>query len=312
MKKIKAYFLVGPTGTGKTAVAHSIALKNNWSILSADSMLVYRGMNIGTDKPSTRELQEVRYYGVDLVEPNKNFSVGDYCEYLVAQREKIFDAPGLIVVGGTGLYVKALLQGLAPLPSADRSKREQWNNILSAEGVDGLRRELRKKAPAILAQLKDSDNPRRLIRALEMAESGFAALPSDWDKKGNHPVLTGLIMNPLLHRSVIEDRVRRMYCQGLLEETRSLLKKHGALSRTALQAIGYREAFDLDAGSISQEEAIAKTTVRTSQLAKRQRTWFRHQAQVDWVEHRQESRIELLVAQIEESWSRNGHAVLAL
>lgn len=246
-------------------------------------MLIYRGMDVGTDKPGAAERRRVHYGGIDLADPDESFSVGDY---VVHARETLRRAAEcgrtVLVVGGTGLYVKCLTEGLDRLPSADESLRTRAESLLEKEGVGALQRELRSRDPGRFERLADRKNPRRLVRALELAVHGADAQKS-WSAVPPGP-LAGLRMDAEDLRERIGARVRRMYESGLLEEARRLAAQYDTLSATALQAIGYAEAFAVLKDEMNVEEATVRTVTRTRQLAKRQMTWFRHQARVEWIE----------------------------
>ena len=268
LNKPSAFVLVGPTASGKSAVAQWIAERTGASIVSADSMNIYRGMDIGTAKPSAAERERVRTWGVDLAGPTESFSVGDW---LRAVRPAFQSTEPPIVTGGTGLYVKCLLQGLDDLPTADESLRERTENMPRAE----LQAEARLAAPEAYEALADKENPRRLIRLLEGRKTA-----DSW--KSEMPVVIGLhVERDELHRRIAV-RVEKMYAGGLLEEARGLAGLK--LSPTAQHAIGYAEAFAVLRGEMTEAQAKEKTAVRTRQLAKRQMTWFRHQLNVKWIE----------------------------
>ena len=280
----QAYFLVGPTAAGKTTVAQHLAESMGADILSADSMLVYRGMDIGTAKPTTVERSRVRYWGLDLVDPAETFSVARFVKEarhcFESARER--GAP-VIVAGGTGLYIKALLDGLDELPDPSPEVRARWQSVLERDGVEGLRSALAAKNTAWLQALADPSNSRRLMRALELVESGFPQPPRSWGSRSRESLVTGIEVPRELLIKRIEQRVHVMYSAGLLEETRLLLARYGALSGSAAGAIGYAEAISCLAGTLTQADAIRLTIQRTRQLAKRQMTWFRHQINVSWV-----------------------------
>lgn len=300
------FFLVGPTAVGKTDVAHMLAQKLGRELLSVDSMQVYTGMDIGTAKPSAEQRQTFTYHGLDLVTPDRTFTVWDYHDHaLAAVRSAAGRKKSVIAMGGSGLHVKSLTDGLDPVPSADRSLREEWNGRMAAEGgIEALREEVMRSDPAAYAALKDKNNPRRLIRALERAGSTKSGLES-W-KKVARAKLVGMTMAAAELHKRIESRVRKMYADGLVDEAAGLLRRYGTLSDTALQAIGYREAFEILAGRCSEEEGIARTIVRTRQFAKRQMTWFRHQADVCWVDAGGGAAIATVVERIEEAWRKVG------
>jgi len=275
----RGFFLVGPSGTGKTDVAHWIARRARGAVLSADSMAVYREMDVGTAKPTRKQREQVTYWGIDLVPPHHAFSVGAYMEHArTAYRASRARGQTLYVVGGSGLYIKSLTEGLDELPGAEPMLRERGEQVLARAGVDGLQRLVRARNPARYEALQDKSNPRRLIRALELA-----SVPAG--RSGPPPTpLIGLKMPRELLYEKIKQRVILMYASGLLDEVKRLRETYPTLSRTAAQAIGYREALSVLDGTCSLDEAIQTTALRTRQFVKRQQTWFRHQANVKWVE----------------------------
>jgi len=306
--------LVGPTASGKTDVAHVLARRIAGAIVSADSMLVYRGMDVGTAKPDARERENLAYHGIDLVEPDRPFSVGDYVRGV---RESLAWAGGeapLIVAGGTGLYVRCLVEGLDPHPPASPELRARAAEILSRDGMGGLQRWLEQLAPGALASLPDPRNPRRLVRAIERAAGATGAAPAPRAPAAPPPrVFAGLLPSPEALQRRIGARVRRLFEGGLLDEAAALRRRYGGLSATARQAIGYREAFDCLDGRIGLDEAMEQTVVRTRQLARRQMTWFRRQARVEWIEwSEREPSPEDLARRVEEVWERHGPVELAL
>jgi len=301
---MQARFLVGPTAAGKSAVAHRIALENGFDILSADSMQVYRGLDIGTAKPTRAERREVRYAGLDLVGPKAAFSVARYREEaLAALQAAALAGRRVIVTGGSGLYIKSLTDGLAPSTPPDGRMRRRWERLLADGGVAALRQALHERDPGRLAQLPDSRNPRRLIRALERAESGERGDAGRWV---NNARMTGLHM-PFSRLDLrIAERARRMFDTGLIDEVRALLKGGLLPGTTAGQAIGYAEAAAYLAGTCTLAESVDRTIARTRRLARRQMTWFRHQAAVRWVEVEEGMRIGAIAAAVTETWRRDG------
>jgi len=297
------YFLVGPTAVGKSAIAQYLAETRSASILSADSMLIYRGMDIGTATPTREERGDVPYYGVDLVDPEDDFSAWDYRVRALDALTSIGAHAEVIVTGGTGLYVKSLTHGLSGHPGADLALRKEWERRLPEEGIAALQDAVRAANPAGFKALADKENPRRLIRALETA--GTSVPRQEWQGETG-PMLVGLSMDPELLNARIAQRVDEMYAQGLVDEVTQLLARERPLSRTARQAIGYAEAIDLVEGRMTQAEAVERTVIRTRRLAKRQRTWFRHQARVDWVDVTPRSSVASLAGEVVERWERHG------
>ena len=308
----EGFFLVGPTAVGKSAVAQWIAEHHGYDILSADSMVVYRGMDIGTAKPSAEDRSRARHHGIDLTTPDQLFSVWEYRDYaLGVLADNGARKRRTIVVGGSGLYVKSLTDGLSPVPGADPDQRKTWNELAETGGVGALQKALREANPGLYESLADKQNPRRLIRALEQAAAGPPSRPAGWDANWERAPLVGLTMPSPELRLRIESRVSGMYRAGLVDEVRRLLSRYPGLSATARQAIGYAEAMDLIGGRCSEEEAVARTVPRTLQLAKRQRTWFRHQAKVEWIEVRSSMDVSQVAAEVLDCWRRYGPTEIA-
>ena len=303
----QAFFLVGPTAAGKTTVAQRLAETMGADILSADSMLVYRGMTIGTAKPSPGEQSRVRYWGLDLVDPAESFSVARF----IPEARRCFESARergvpVIIAGGTGLYIKALLNGLDELPDPSPEVRARWQAVLERDGTEGLRLALGARNPGWLQGLADPSNSRRLMRALELIESGFPDPPRSWASQASHSArVTGIDVPREVLVKRIEPRVYEMYEAGLLDETQSLITRYGALSVTASGAIGYSEALRCLQGELTRAAAIQLTIQRTRQLAKRQMTWFRHQMNVSWVTMAG-SDFEAAATGIAADWQRHG------
>jgi len=309
-----AYFLAGPTASGKTDAAHCLARDQGCEILSADAMLVYRGMDIGTAKPGLALLREVRYWGINLVDAGQPFSLAQYRhEAARALAAAAGQGKGLVVAGGTGLYVKALLEGLDEGPPADTVLRARWEAVVRQQGVDPLRRELERRHSSLYASLTDSDrlNPRRLMRALELGTAGIVAVRRGWTGlRRGAPIPCLRLPAPLL-RARIERRVSAMYRDGLLDEVTMLRGKGFDDAPTARGAIGYAEALSCLAGRCTVAEAQGVTVMRTWQLARRQMTWFRHQVAVRWIDVESDLPAEALADRVRAAWEADGPVPLA-
>ena len=320
---MRAFVLVGPTAVGKSDVAQWIAEKLGVPILSADSMLVYRGMDIGTAKPTPAERGSVPYFGIDCVEAGAPFSTGAWLAFVRRQMAEYegkensggaAHSPSVVVAGGTGLYVRALLGGLDAPPS-DPAARAKWTGLYHAVGRDALLQavESRPEARALLSP-DDLQNPRRLIRALERADAGEMAPGGDGRNSGDgrtafgqsdQPV-AGLLMPRDRLAARIAARIDKMFKAGLVEEAVAL-RAAGGLSDTAAGAIGYAEALAVADGRLSRAEARERIAARTRQLAKRQMTWFRHQLKVEWVDVAEGDTPATLGPKVMEVWKRHGH-----
>lgn len=302
--KPAAYFLVGCTAAGKTAVGHQLALEMGAEILCADSMTVYRGLDVGTAKPTPRERAEISYRGLDLVAPDQEFNAG---LFQACAREALAQATRpVLVVGGSGLYIKSLTRGLAPLPPVQPELRARAAALWRDGGVPALREALRAVNPPPALRPGDLENPRRLMRALELAWQGVA--PPDTWAAGPAPMLVGLRLPAPLLQARIRRRVQAMYDQGLLEETAALRRQYPAWSETARHAIGYAEALGVLDHRLSRAQAMEQTVARTRQLAKRQMTWFRRQEQVAWVDVADPLNMEQAVRQVRQLWEEYGPA----
>lgn len=275
-------FLVGPTAVGKTRLAISLAPRLNGEIINADSRQVYRHMDIGTAKPAPEEQSQAPHHLLDLLPPDRSFSLGSF---LSRARQAILDISGRgrlpIVVGGTGQYVWALQEGWeVPEVPPDTGFRERCQQTAAAAGNQALYRRLQKIDPQRAAEL-DPRNLRRIIRALEIYHV-TGRPPSDYRKrKGGLPGSgeAGRIIGLTLERAAlyerIDRRVDRMMTGGLLAEARSIAAMGYPLGTGPLACPGYRELGQYLNGAISLEEAVRRTKFQTHRLARRQYTWFK-------------------------------------
>jgi tRNA dimethylallyltransferase len=282
--------IAGPTATGKTGLAIGVALDLIDSgvpveIISADSRQVYRGLDIGTAKARPAERRGVPHHGLDLVDPDRPFSVADFADHVATVLPRIAKNGGLaILVGGTGLYLRAIARGLdtAALPS-DPAVRARLEAELLEDGVDWLATRLTALAPERAAAI-DLRNPRRVVRALEIAtiDGGRGPLPAP--RGYGAPVeWIGLDVDRPTHLAWIEGRARAQFDGGLIEEARALRQRFDP-TLPAFSAIGYREAWAVLDGTLDREGAIAEDARRNAAFAKRQRTWFRAESGITWLD----------------------------
>lgn len=281
--------IAGATATGKTALAIDVALALRAEgipveVISADSRQVYRGLDVGTAKPSLAERQGIPHHGLDLVAPDEPFSVADFAEHVASVLPPIAAASGLaILAGGTGFYLRAIAGGLdtAALPS-DRGVRAEVEARIASAGLDDAGRRLQALAPSLGAQV-DLRNPRRVARALEIAELiGDRPLPPARPYSGPLAWL-GLATDPTTHTRWIAGRARAQFDAGLVEEARALRERYDA-TLPAFSAIGYREAWAYLDGEIDRETALERDVARNVAFAKRQRTWFRREPEIEWLD----------------------------
>lgn len=311
MSVAAAHVLIGPTASGKSAVALHIARQSAppRPLISADSMAIYRGMDIGTAKPDAAERAGIPMFGLDLVTPDRPFSVGDYLAAVRAAAPDLAAAGGLpIIVGGTGLYVRCLTEGLDSAPSSP-PHRAIAEAMLAAEGLEALQAAARQLDPTQYARLRDPENPRRVVRAYELLASGH---PLHAGTPRPRPKVAGLRLPPAELHLRINQRARQMFARGLIDEVRALRAAHPRLSHTARHAIGYAEAAQVLDGRLSEEEAIQRTALRTRQYAKRQMTWFRHQADVVWADVSPRDDTPRLAHKVSQIWATYGPAPLIL
>jgi len=299
-----AYFLGGATATGKTAVAHQLAARMHLPVLSADSMLVYKGMDIGTAKPSREERGALAYYGLDITEPCCDFSSADWLAHVAEIARRGALDRGVIVVGGTGLYFKLLWEGLS-VPGACSHLRAELENLYASEGVPGLRQRLDRASPDAGTALADPFNPRRLIRAIEIAETG---MPPQATEKKEPCAMTALHLERTWLAERIAQRVAHMFAAGFEHEVASLMSLYPLWSRSASQAIGYQEVrAALEHHQKTDDPSLrASICTRTRRLAKRQQTWFRHQHNTHWVDVSSHSSTDAIVEAVAHSWSVQG------
>jgi tRNA dimethylallyltransferase len=287
-------FLVGPTASGKTQVGVLVAEALGAEVISLDSMAVYRGMDIGTAKPSPVERARVPFHLIDVCEPTDEFSAGDYLER-AAEAVAAIEARGrrVLFVGGTPLYLKLLLEGVFRGPKADWEFRRALRARAQREGAQALHEELTRVDPDAARRLHPNDL-RRIERALEVHHLTGRPL-SELQRESQVVVpgpkqLVGLRRTRVDLYRRIDGRVERMWATGLVEEVRRLAGR--GLSRSASQALGYREVLRSLAGELTLAEARELTQRHSRQFAKRQLTWFRSIPDISWVDVEPEDRPE--------------------
>ncbi len=278
----RAIAVVGATATGKTDLAEALAQDLDAEIVCCDSRQVFRELEIGTGKPSPAARAARPHHLFDALELGQRASAGWFARAAHDTRASI-RARGRVplLVGGSGLYLKAAMQGLAAEPPHDPLLRARLARSMEQEGPEALHRQLREVDPATAARLAPRDR-QRIARALEVAMA--SGRPLSWwhaqeaaSRDAELWVVVELVLEPALLRERIASRTRTMFDQGLVEEATRLVEAGRGPALRALRAIGYDEALALAAGALTREEAERRVDRRTAQLAKRQRTWFRHQ-----------------------------------
>lgn len=277
--------VVGPTGIGKTATAIQLADYFSTEIISADSRQFFKEMKIGTAVPSTEELEAVKHHFIQHKSIFENYSVGAFERDAVQKTTALFQKHDLLfMVGGSGLYVDAVVKGLDNFPKVDPSIRLQLNEIFNKKGLGPLQEKLKKYDPVYYEKV-DLQNPQRVIRALEICMGSGKPYSDFLNQKSTQHNFNTLKIGLTADRKVIyeriEQRVDQMMETGLLEEAKSLYE-HKNLN--ALNTVGYKELFLHLGGEISLESAVEEIKKNTRRFAKRQLTWFRKDPEITWFE----------------------------
>jgi len=280
--------VLGPTASGKTALSLALAERLHGEIVNCDSVAMYREFEIGTAKPTASERTRAPHHLLDFVDPTGFITAGEYARLARQALAEIKLRGNLpIVVGGTGLYLRALLDGLFPGPQRSEELRARLRQRIEQKGVDYLHRVLRRLDPDAAAKIHANDIP-KLIRAVEVCLASRQKMTEMW-KQGRDP-LTGfrilrLGLNPSRDAlySRINQRAECMFESGLVEETRRLLEKYGAAARP-LASLGYKQAVQLLQGEIDSKTAVQAAQQAHRNYAKRQMTWFRREPEVVWLE----------------------------
>jgi tRNA dimethylallyltransferase len=288
--------IVGATATGKSALALALAAELGGEIINADALQVYRGLDIGTAKPTPEERARIRHHLIDILEPEERYSAGEFAQ---RAREAIAGIEGRgavpIVVGGSGLYLRALFEGISPVPPGDPEVRRRLRERLGEEGLPALRRELEAVDPATAERLTAGDT-QRILRALEVAAVSGEPL-SAWISRQPFGIqrIAAIRVGLTVPRSILYDqiasRVARMVQEGWVQEVARLLAQGLDPELPAFQAIGYRQLVRYLSGDSSLEHAIGDTIRATRRFAKRQETWFRREPDVTWFEAEELNRL---------------------
>lgn len=278
--------VLGPTASGKTALSLALAERFHGEILSCDSVAMYREFEIGTAKPTLAERARVPHYLLDFVDPSSYMTAGEYARLGREVLQQVKSRGALpIVVGGTGLYLRALLEGLFTGPQRSEELRERLRERSTENAPGYLFRVLSRLDPAAAAKIHANDTP-KLLRAIEVCLSSRTKMSEMW-KQGSDPlrgfriVRLGLDPDRQALYERINQRAERMFDSGLVEETRGLLEKYGASARP-LTALGYKQAVFLVRGEMDRRTALQAAQQAHRNYAKRQITWFRREPEVIW------------------------------
>lgn len=279
--------LLGATASGKTALALQLAERLHGEIVSCDSVAVYRELEIGTAKPSAEERTRATHHMLDVVQPNQLYTAGDYAREARAALSAIASRNHLpIIAGGTGLYLRALLEGLFGGPQRSEPLRERLRQIAEKRGNTHLSQILQRLDPVSAARIHPNDTP-KIIRAIEVSLAARQPMSTAWEAgrdslRGFRILRLGLNPPRAALYARINQRAAAMFSDGLVEETEQLLARYGADCRP-LASLGYKQAAMLLRGEMSQAAAIAATQQGHRNYAKRQATWFRREPEVRWL-----------------------------
>ncbi|MCR4267133.1 tRNA (adenosine(37)-N6)-dimethylallyltransferase MiaA [Nitratireductor sp. ZSWI3] len=283
-----AILIAGPTASGKSALAMEVARRTGGVIVNADSMQVYSVLSVLTARPDAGDLAAAPHFLYGHVPPARAYSTGRWLDDVAAlARKGVFTGRRAVFVGGTGLYFRALTEGLSPMPAVPEDVRRGWRDRLAAEGPAALHALLADRDPVAAAAIRPSDG-QRIVRALEVLDASGRPL-SDWQAEASVPLVDadtshGFVLEP--ERGLLAERIAtrfdRMIGEGALDEVRALQALDLASDLPAMKAIGVRDLGDALAGRQTLADAVARTKTATRQYAKRQMTWFRNQFGPEW------------------------------
>lgn len=298
--KAPLIIICGPTATGKSDLALEVADRFNGEVINADSMQLYRGMDIGTAKLPSSERQSIPHHLLDILSVSEDASVAQYQSLARAAIDEIRGRnKAAVVVGGTGLYIKSIIDEMN-FPETDPAIRKKLEDEAEIVGAAGLYARLKEVDPEAASAIEPA-NTRRIIRALEVievtGEPYSANLPSDTSLRYPDAFHFGLAMERSNLAPRIEARVHRMWQQGLVAEVENLISEGLLLGNTAQRAIGYAQVLSALAGEITETQAIEETIVATRQYVRRQETWFKRDQRIQWISE-EVSRLSFIEEQI--------------
>ena len=288
--KPKVIVIVGPTASGKTALSIELAKKINGEIISCDSMQIYKDLNIGSAKPTIEEMQGIKHYLIDEIEPTQRFSVAEYKKRAEKAIEEIIKKGKMpIVVGGTGLYANSLIYGIEynEIKYDEKYRNELMKLAQTEDGLESLFEKAKKIDPKAMEKISKNDK-KRIVRILEIYNStGTTKTKQEKESRKKEVKYDYKVFALNMERSVLYERINKrvdiMLEQGLIEEVKNILKKYNEFP-TAMQAIGYKEIVEYFNGDLTKEEAIEKIKQESRRYAKRQLTWFKKIANVKWLD----------------------------
>ncbi|WP_218314814.1 tRNA (adenosine(37)-N6)-dimethylallyltransferase MiaA [Halomonas sp. 18071143] len=303
-----AIFLMGPTAAGKTDAAIALHETLGHELISVDSAMVYRGMDVGSAKPSAAELARAPHRLIDLRDPADPYSAADFREDALREMRQISAAGKVpLLVGGTMLYFKRLVEGVANLPAADPLIRERLAAMQAEQGLAALHRELASVDPVSAARIHPND-PQRLMRALEVFHASGRPMSELWAEQETETFpwrVLSIALSPL-DRSILHQRIAQrfgaMLDEGLIDEVAALKKRkdiHAGLP--SMKSVGYRQVWEYLDGEYDRDELVSRGVIATRQLAKRQLTWLRSWPALRWIDTQQPDALDKLLKFVRES-----------
>ena len=302
MEKPKVVVICGPTASGKTSLSIELAKRINGEIISSDSMQIYKNMDIGTAKPTVKEMQGIKHYLLDFVEPNQRYSVAEFKN----DAEKAIDeilAKGKtpIVVGGTGLYIDSLIYGIEyPSFELDEEYRKELEELVNKQGLEKLYEKAKKIDPQAMEKISPNDQ-KRILRVLEIYHAtGKTKTEQEKESRKNGVKYDYKVFAINMDRKKLYERINKrveiMIEKGLIAEVENLLKKYNKFP-TAMQGLGYKEVVEYLQGKTTKEEMIEKIKQESRRYAKRQITWFKKNKQTIWIDglDPQEKNLEIII-----------------
>ncbi len=284
----KVVVICGPTCTGKSRVGVIVAKLLNTDIISVDSIQVYKGMDIGTDKYKL-EGHGIKQYMTDIFDPDHNLSIIEFKEICddIIRKYFFFKEKIPLLVGGSGLYIRGIISGMDPVPDKNEEIRRRLKEEIESYGIKKYYLKLKKIDPEYAKKISECDQ-RRIIRALEVYETtglSFSSLQSVWKNKKStcEAIFIGLMMERTALYRRIDERVEEMFKKGLVEEVRKLVDRGYKNCRSVLQAVGYKEVLKYLSGEVTLENCVAEVKMNTRRLAKKQATWFNSEPKINWI-----------------------------
>ncbi len=294
--------IVGPTATGKTDLAIRVARRISGEIISADSRQIYKYLNIGTAKPSREQRRQIRFHLIDFIQPDEDYSCGQFARDATAKIEEIRLRDGIpIICGGTGLYIRSLFQPLHDLPRSDKETKNKLRTVLQEQGLESMYKKLQQIDPVWARKITSRDK-QRILRGLEVFEITGKPLSDLIARKKRtvefNPIYIGLTLTRTRLYEKIDQRFDMMLHRGLVREVKRLLARGYSPESSALGTIGYKEIADYLAGRCTMEQAVETAKRRTRNYAKRQITWFSRIPGLEWHDADRRVSIEGIIRKI--------------